>query len=395
MYRIAVVFESSPFDRKGLFNAVHNRVRMLSSRGIFHVDAYCIHSRDTRFTRYVRKTPVVPDVTELSLDGISYRLLWYDFSITDHILVEKFHHEPFFFNRFLDKTLPVFEGYDLLISHSFTGALLASKVKDRFGIPFLANWHGSDIHTHPFRNPLIFDRTAEMLSSADRNFFVSRSLMELSGTIAARSDSKVLYNGVSDDFKCLRETERQKLRSRYGAGPDDKVVAYAGSLTKVKNVTSLQPIFNRIAAIYPAPLKFWVVGDGKLRHIVEPSLMSDSSIDVTMFGNVGPETMPLLMNCMDVLVLPSLNEGLGMVAAEAIACGANVVGADAGGIPEVTGSSFCVPHGDDFVRRFADKVVECLDSRPSQHLLEDMSWEKTCDEESGAITMLLEHRSLD
>ena len=40
MKKIAVIFESSPFDRKGLFNAVHNRTKHLSASGEFAVDAY-------------------------------------------------------------------------------------------------------------------------------------------------------------------------------------------------------------------------------------------------------------------------------------------------------------------------------------------------------------------
>lgn len=31
--RVAVIFESSPFDRKGLFNAVHERIRHLAGTG--------------------------------------------------------------------------------------------------------------------------------------------------------------------------------------------------------------------------------------------------------------------------------------------------------------------------------------------------------------------------
>ena len=39
MSKIAVIFESSPFDRKGLFNAVHNRTLNLLSESGFMVDA--------------------------------------------------------------------------------------------------------------------------------------------------------------------------------------------------------------------------------------------------------------------------------------------------------------------------------------------------------------------
>ena len=54
MKKIAVIFESSPFDRKGQFNAAHERIRHLVASGECEIDAYCIHSRDNAFTRKVR-----------------------------------------------------------------------------------------------------------------------------------------------------------------------------------------------------------------------------------------------------------------------------------------------------------------------------------------------------
>ena len=43
MLKLAVIFESSPFDRKGLFNAVHNRVKHLVETGECEIDVFCIH----------------------------------------------------------------------------------------------------------------------------------------------------------------------------------------------------------------------------------------------------------------------------------------------------------------------------------------------------------------
>ena len=54
MLKLAVIFESSPFDRKGLFNAVHERIRHLLDTEECTIDAYCIHSWDTAFTRRMR-----------------------------------------------------------------------------------------------------------------------------------------------------------------------------------------------------------------------------------------------------------------------------------------------------------------------------------------------------
>ena len=97
--------------------------------------------------------------------------------------------------------------------------------------------------------------------------------------------------------------------------------------------------------------------------------------------------MPALMNCVDVLVLPSLNEGLPLVCAEALKCGANVVGSDVGGIAEVIGHQNVVPHGPDFVPQFAKKVVAMLEARDEsddfagqqavQQLPPEISWAKT------------------
>ena len=136
MLRIAVIFESSPFDRKGLFNAVHNRILNLLSEGECTVDAYCIHSWDTEFTRKVRKTPFIKDKCEtVSVDGITYHMLWYGFSIIDHLMVEKLHMRPLFFSRFIRESLPLLEGYDCIVAHSFAGGLFAYEAALRYSIP--------------------------------------------------------------------------------------------------------------------------------------------------------------------------------------------------------------------------------------------------------------------
>lgn len=117
-----------------------------------------------------------------------------------------------------------------------------------------------------------------------------------------------------------------------------------------------------------------------MEHIV-----LSSAAYISFLGNVEAEDMPALMNCVDVLVLPSLNEGLPLVCAEALKCGANVVGSDVGGIAEVIGHQNVVPHGPDFVSQFAQKVVSMLEARAessddalsAQQLPPEISWAKT------------------
>lgn len=374
MKRVAVIFESSPFDRKGLFNAVHNRVKGLMDSGECWVDAYCIHARDTAFTRAVRHTAYAPDVDSVEIDGITYRLLWYEFSILDHITLEKFGIRPFMFRKFIDHHVPFLQGYDVVIAHSFTGALFAYQGYKRYGTPYFANWHGSDVHTHPWRRSVILKDTRKVMEAARCNFFVSKALMKASDKITVNARKEVLYNGVSEEFVRLDVPAVE----RFGLSADEKVVAFAGNLSAVKNVLVLPSVFKAVTDRYTGPLHFVIAGDGKLRGSLESEFAAlREQVKVSFLGNVAAEDMPALMNCIDVLVLPSLNEGLPLVCAEALRCGANVVGSDVGGIAEVIGHENVVPLGDGFEKNMAEKIVRMLLDKPSQPLPSYISWEKT------------------
>ena len=388
MMKLAAIFESSPFDRKGLFNAVHNRVKHLLETGECTIDVYCVHSRDNALTRKLRHTPSVPSVESVTVDGISYRMMWYRFSILDYVLLEKFHIRPWLFRRFMDAHVEVLKGYDAVIAHSFTGALFAHRVHELYGVPYHVTWHGSDVHTHPWRVPLILEDTKAVMAAARCNFFVSKALMKASDKITLAARKEVLYNGVSEDFVEFSPVDKAAVRERYGLLPEDRVVAFVGNLVTVKNVMALPEVFAKIAAGFSGSLKFWIVGDGKLRASLESAFSDSSSVRIRFFGNVPSTDMPSIMNCVDILVLPSLNEGLPLVCAEALRCGANVVGSDVGGIAEVIGRDNVAPLGGGFTDALAAKALSYLIARMTsvpdslygvarQSLSEDFSWTRT------------------
>lgn len=381
MRRVAVIFESSPFDRKGLFNAVHNRVKGLLGTGECWVDAYCIHSRDNFLTRRMRHTAYAPQVDSVEIEGVTYRMMWYRFSILDHLTLEKMGRRPSLFMRFLRRNVEYLKGYDYVVAHSFTGALFAYEASQRFGTPYFVTWHGSDVHTHPWRVDVIREDTKKVMEAARCNFFVSRALLDASERITSNACKEVLYNGVSEMFVRWDDDARQQARERFGIAADVKVVAFAGNLMPVKNVLSLPHIFKAVAEQYGSPLHFIIAGDGKLRKPLEAEMLSMRvlSVDktISLLGNVAAEDMPALMNCVDVLVLPSLNEGLPLVCAEALSCGANVVGSDVGGIAEVIGKDNVVPLGEDFVSQMAARIVAMLNDKPHQPVPEAISWSKT------------------
>ena len=221
----------------------------------------------------------------------------------------------------------------------------------------------------------------------------------------------VLYNGVSEKFTRYSDEKRTELRRQYGLTPQDKVVAYVGNFLKVKNVAVLPDLFYKIHEDFDnlmaedkrddVALKFWIVGDGKLRPELEPLIKKAAGTGVEFLGNRPADQMPDIMNCIDVLVLPSRNEGLPLVALEALKCGANVVGSDVGGIPEVIGKENTIAFrkktdgepdycGSEFVGKFSWRVNGLIGSEVHQPLSPDFDWKRTAENELALIERTLD-----
>lgn len=88
-----------------------------------------------------------------------------------------------------------------------------------------------------------------------------------------------------------------------------------------------------------------IIGSGPMQSELERwSEIPELRGRIHLYNVMPQDTLAKYINCMDVLVIPSLTfnhwkEQYGRVAAEAMACGIPVVGSDSGAIPEVIGSA--------------------------------------------------------
>lgn len=390
--RIAVIFESSPFDRKGLFNAVHNRILHLKEVAENDViEAYCLQSDDSFLARQFRKSPKQvskPGVVEI--DGLRYNMIWYKADFFDYVRT-RFSGCPEYRSH-LAEIVSRLRSADLVIAHSYAGGVAAHEAMKSFGIPYFVNWHGSDVHTRPWKNPGLMSATRSVMSAAAVNCFVSRALMEKGLEICPSMNAEVLYNGVSPMFERYDDTRRTAVREKFGVPAEARVLAYAGNFYAVKNTAALPDIFFSAGLKYHEetgrePL-FWVIGDGHGRSDVEAAM----SVPCKFWGNQPAELMPDFMNCVDVLVLPSRNEGLPLVAVEALKCGANVVGSRVGGIPEAVGDEFTVPFVErhtpgygEFVSGMGEKIAALLLNPAVQSLPPFIDWHSTAILENSLI----------
>lgn len=375
--RIAVIFQDDYFNPKGSFNATRSRIKYLHQIADYDIDVFFIQSYDRWYVRLLRRLPKRPKLTNLILDGITYNVIIKNFSLVDYFLTTLLRRRALFTRFFNQKVAKLLRGYDLISAHSTAAGLIAKTAHDKANIPFVITWHGSDIHTLPFTSKSRLNSTRKLLETADNNFFVSSALMECAKSISNSFKGCVLYNGVGEKFCKYSDLERVQLRKQFHVD-ESKVIAYVGNLVSIKNVALLPGLFKEIRDKSAAfDVVFWIIGDGKMRSELQLQMQQVPELQYTFWGNIPPETMPNYYNSMDLLVLPSKNEGLPLVTVEAMKCGVPVIGSNVGGIPEVIGNDNVFNLGNSFIAEMSDRAIEVLSHNYSLKLKDCFDWSKT------------------
>lgn len=390
MKKVAIVFDGNIVNPKGKVNSIINRIKELKALADFGIDVFTVQEYDSAPLRLLLKGNKINRPERINLGGVDMQVIWHKRYFIDWLLSMKFHSKPYRSLGEARKLSLSFKDYDLIISHSFYCGNIALTAHQLYGVPYVTNWHGSEIHTQPFRNPYQRKLTKEILEHAEMNFFVSKSLGEIASGFAGEIKKDVLYNGVSEEFHLYDSEHKQQLRREYGV-EGCKVVAFVGNLISIKNPLMLPEIFAKVKSGYGENIKFWVVGDGVLRHQLEDGIKeADLEHQTTFWGNKPFEKMPDIMNCIDVLVLPSQNESFGMVLVEAMACGAFAVGSKVGGIPEIIGEENVFILDCSFVDKMTSRICFYLSTTQNEgHKDALYKWSITAQKENSCINNII------
>ena len=150
----------------------------------------------------------------------------------------------------------------------------------------------------------------------------------------ARADKiEVIYQGLELEKYALAAPCRALTRKSFNIEDDELVVGMVGRLEPVKGADYFVEAAKLISPAAPK-VKFIMAGDGSLREKLEARVKMSGLMPKFIFAG-WREDIPEILSMLDVLVLPSLNEAVGMAALEAGAAGVPVVATNVGGIPEV------------------------------------------------------------
>ncbi|ANE52958.1 hypothetical protein SY85_23260 [Flavisolibacter tropicus] len=151
-------------------------------------------------------------------------------------------------------------------------------------------------------------------------------------------------------------------------------LAHVGGFTHEKNHTGLISIFEQLIQKHPSA-KLHLVGDGPLRTKVEALVKEKNLQESVLFHGFQNNAMDYIRNA-DVLLLPSLIEGLPGVILEAFFCRTPVVAYNVGGIKEVVipeQTGYLVPKGDE--QEFVISVEKALHKGSKNSMIIDNAYQ--------------------
>lgn len=291
------------------------------------------------------------------------------------------------------------------IAHSGVDVVHATFVPPmRCSVPLVMSIHDICIHTHPASYPMaIRRRFSALLFKRVRSFthvicptHTTRNLL-LEHFDTDESRVSVVPYGVDRDFCLVPAADVAAVLERYSI--PQPYVLFSGNLrVEGKNLIRLLEAFHQFRGARSDDIKLVFTGrrswgSEKLDETIARLNLRNAIIEP---GWVPPECVPAFYAGASMVLLPSLCEGFGLPALEAMACGTPVITSNLSCMPEVVGDAALLV--DPFsVQDMAATMGRLFDDAQLQAQLrlrglewvKQYSWERTARETLKVYSQLI------
>jgi len=274
---------------------------------------------------------------------------------------------------FLQRLYPASMALSLILSRSFLGECDCIHVHTAFpdvaavvrtfgnNTPIIGTVHGSDLNYFAMK-PSLRPQIVTALNRCARIICVSNSLERTAHELGVRAETTVIPNGI--DTSVFRPGEKNDACTRLGLNPARPRVLYAGNFVPVKGIEHLFRAMPHILGRYPeCELVLVGASPGTAPRTPYDSLIADVGIgsSVRVVERVERTELPGWIHASDVVAVPSIRKGFGLIAAESLACGRPVVSTRSGGPEDIVedGQGLLVPPGDS--EAFGAALLTVLD----------------------------------
>jgi glycosyltransferase involved in cell wall biosynthesis len=225
---------------------------------------------------------------------------------------------------------------DILHCHLFRATLVGAPLARLAGVPVvLETYHGREVWRHgPLQGRFFVDRFISRY--VDHTIAVSeaaaRFLREGKGIPSQKIT--VIPNGRDlHTFVPGNEHTKRALQQRLGIPDSAPVLGVVGRLEAQKGHRFLVEALPQVLTDFP-DTRLLLVGEGSLRSTLEAQVSTLGIRNRVIFAGFQPDISAYL-DAMDIVVLPSLHEGMPLVAIEAAAMAKPMVATAVDGTAEV------------------------------------------------------------
>jgi len=224
--------------------------------------------------------------------------------------------------------------FDVLHAYFLTQAGFVAAYAGRYlNIPSVVSIRGNDVERAPF-DPGKFSHVMYALQNASAVTTNASVLQEKAKAFLDR-EINLIPNGI--DAELFMPMERNTaLEEALGIQSDGGTVGFVGELREKKGLSALLHAYAQ--AVKTIPVSLLIVGDvrvGDDKKLFEELKSSIPNAKIVVTGYVSNHDLPSYYSVMDVLVHPSLRDGMPNAVLEAMACGRTVIATQAGGVMDM------------------------------------------------------------
>jgi len=220
------------------------------------------------------------------------------------------------------------------IPHAYAAYFTKQMLKEKgIYLPIITTLHGTDI-TLVGKHPSYKSAVEFSINQSDVVTCVSESLKkDTLQLFEIQKELLVIPNFIDNE---LFKKDTPCNRSNF-ANSDEKILIHVSNLRKVKRVTDVIEIFNKVQQKIKS--KLIIVGEGPESNAMEELIHKYQLQNKVRLIGKTLDLYPIL--CMsDLFLLPSEQESFGLAALEAMAAKLPVISTNTGGIPEVNKNGF-------------------------------------------------------
>lgn len=236
--------------------------------------------------------------------------------------------------------------------------VLSAKHRD---IALLASYHtqlssyAEKMHLGAFKNTTT-RWTRFLHNKAEVNLCTSPQMVDQAHLIGVERVD--LWPKAVDTVNYHPDNVSKKMRKRLTDGhPDEPLAIYVGRLSNEKNLEDLLPVVHAMPDV-----RFAMVGSGPASNHLKHMFAGTKTV---FTGYMRGHELAAAYASADAFLFPSTTETLGFVGLESMASGVPVIGANAGGIPDLINDGvdgFLVPaDGDEKTEQMVTRLRQLID----------------------------------